>query len=451
MVNLSTSYARHLLSRCSFGFTNRDVSTCMSYTLENYIDKVLLAPITIPDKPGDWVNEEPAVADSATRGARQKELVNWWIKLLLEDHSLQEKMVLFWHNHFVSEMVKVAHPQHMYWQNHLFRTYAFGNFRDLTKAVTTNAAMLIYLDGISNRKTKPNENYARELLELFTLGIGNYTDKDVKEAARALTGWQIDKLTTFLNPGRFDNTNKTFLGVTENYNHETLIDAIFKNTKTAEHLCTKLYKEFICYTPDADFIKQMAGVLINADYEIKPLLAFIFKSDHFYETRFIGSKIKSPVDLLVGTLKSFGISSPEYGYLADTLKQLQQNLFNPPNVRGWEGQRKWISSATFPTRQALTDSYVNGKKAGGQSIKFQIDGLTYASTFSSSENAAAFVDDVTNQLIRYPISEYKKTLLLETLLEGTMPEEWTLTGQMAGSRVKNFLKVLMRLPEYQLC
>ena len=447
----NTTSAQHLLSRCLFGYTSRDTTLALSYTQHNYVDEVLLAPVTAPAPPGNWINEEPALADSATRAARQKELINWWIQLMLLDNSLQEKMVLFWHNHFVSEMTKVAHPQHMYWQNHLFRTHAFGNFRTLTKAVTTNAAMLIYLDGISNRKTKPNENYARELLELFTLGIGNYTDTDVKEAARALTGWQIDKLTPFLNPGRFDNTNKTFLGVTENYNHETLIDAIFRNPKTAEHLCTKLYKEFICSTPDAAFIKQMAKTLINADYEIKPLLAFMLKSDHFYDTPFIGSKIKSPVDLLVGTLRAFEVSNPEYNYLADMLKQLQQNLFNPPNVKGWEGQRKWISSATFPNRQALTDSYINGKKQNGQSIKFQIDGLAYARTYTSSDNAIAFVNDVSGQLIRYPLSAYKKNLLLNTLLEGASPADWSTNSPMAGTRVKNFLKAMMRLPEYQLC
>ncbi|MBC5994528.1 DUF1800 domain-containing protein [Pontibacter cellulosilyticus] len=443
--------AQHLLSRCLFGYTSRDITLALSYTKNDYVNKVLLAPVTAPAPPGNWINEEPALADSATRATRQKDLVNWWIQLMLQDNSLQEKMVLFWHNHFVSEMIKVAHPQHMYWQNHLFRTHAFGNFRTLTKAVTTNAAMLIYLDGISNTKNKPNENYARELLELFTLGIGNYTDTDVKEAARALTGWQVDKLRPFLNPGKFDNTSKTFLGKTENYNHDTLIDAIFKSPKTAEHICTKLYKEFICSKTDAPFIKQMATVLLDADYEIKPLLAFMLNSDHFYDTRFIGSKIKSPVDLLVGTLKAFEVSNPEYNYLADVLRLLQQNLFNPPNVRGWEGQRKWISSSTFPNRQALTDSYINGKRLNGQSIKFQIDGLAYARTYTSCNNAIVFVNEVSTQLVRYPLSANKKNLLLNILLEGTTPTEWSTNSPMAVTRLKNFFKALMRLPEYQLC
>ena len=451
MASWNVHHAQHLQARCVFGFSGKDTASALAYTLDEYVEKVLLAPVAIPSPPGEWINEDPAASDSTMRSARQKELTYWWIQLLLQSPSLQERMVLFWHNHFVSEMVKVAHPQHMYWQNHLFRANAFGNFRTITKAVSTNAAMLIYLDGTSNRKTKPNENYARELLELFTLGIGNYTDKDVKEAARALTGWQIDKLTPFLNASRFDNTPKTFLGKTENYNHETLIDAIFKEPKTAEHLCTKLYKEFICATPDVAFIKQMASLLISSNYEIRPVLAFMFKSDHFFDARFIGSKIKSPVDVVIGTLKAFRTANPDAVYLADTLRQLQQTLFNPPNVRGWEGQRKWISSATFPVRQALTDSYVNGKKTTGQSIKFQVDALAFARSFPSAENAAALVNDVCSQLLRYPLSNSKKSFLLNTLLEGASPADWSTSSPMALNRIKNFLKALMRLPEFQLC
>lgn len=443
--------ARHLLSRCMFGYTHKNVSAAIAYSLEEYVDKVLLATVTIPDPPGAWISEEPQLADAATRASRQKELIYWWIQLLLQSQSLQEKMVLFWHNHFVSEMTKVSHPQYMYWQNHLFRTHAFGNFKALTKAVTTDAAMLYYLDGVYNSKTKPNENYARELLELFTLGIGNYTEKDIKEAARALTGWQVNKLTPTLSPNRFDNTNKTFLGVTQNYNHETLIDAIFKDPNTAKHICTKLYKEFICHTPDAAFINQMATVLLNSNYEIKPVLSFMLKSDHFYDTKFIGGKIKSPVDLLVGTLKAFEIMKPEYSYLADILKQLQQNLFSPPNVRGWEGQRKWISSATYPIRHALTDSYISGKKINGQKINFHINGLSYARSYSSSDNPVKFVNEVAGQLIQYPLSENRKSMLLETLLEGSVPTEWSINDPMADKRINNFLKALMRLPEYQLC
>ncbi len=443
--------ARHLLARCSLGYTTADLAIALAQPLESYVDNILLAPVEIPTPPGEWINEDPALTDPATIGVKRKELTNWWAKLMLEKNSLQEKMVLFWHNHFVSEMIKVYYPQRMYWQNNLFRKHAFGNFRELTKAVTVDPAMLHYLDGMYNTTSRPNENYARELLELFTIGIGNYSETDVKEAARALTGWQINKLTSVFNPKLFDNTNKTIFGVTRNFDHNTLIDLIFQNPKTAEHICTKIYKEFVHYKPDTVFVKRMADVLIKNNYEIRPVLSFLFKSEHFYESRFIGSKIKSPVQLLIGTLKSLHLQNPDFNYLNDILTQLQQSLFNPPGVKGWEGQRKWISSATYPVRNAVTDSFVNGKKPNGQSISFSLIGLTYALTYKSAQNPEAFVDEVASQLILYPLSKSKKTMLLDTLLEGAIPEDWSTSSPMAETRIKNFIKVLMRLPEYQLC
>lgn len=195
----------------------------------------------------------------------------------------------------------------------------------------------------------------------------------------------------------------------------------------------------------------MANLLYNSNYELRPVLAFMFKSSHFYESKFIGCKVKSPIDLTIGTLKSLGVSNPDFNYLADMLRQLQQSLFNPPNVKGWEGQRKWISAATYPARQALTDSFINGKRWSGQSIKFQVDSLAYARSFSSSENAAALVNDICLHLIRYPLSSSKKTFLLNTLLDGSSPSEWSTNNPMAGKRISNCLIALMRLPEYQLC
>ncbi len=444
--------AHHLLSRCLFGYTSKDITFALSYSLDNYVDNVLLASRPAPNPPAEWVSEAPSTTDQTTIVLKRRDLINWWIDLMLKrNHSLQEKMVLFWHNHFVSEMIKVGFPQRMYWQNVLFRTYAFGNFKNLTKAITIDPAMLVYLDGVLNIKQKPNENYGRELLELFTLGIGNYTEDDVKAAARSLTGWQVSELKPVFNPNRFDNTDKTFLGVTNNFTYETLIDVIFTKPQAAEHICKKLYKEFVFHVPNMNFVKKMADILVKADFEIKPLLSFLFKSDHFYDSQFRGSRIKSPVELVIGTLKSLNVKVSEYGYLADTLRQLQQNLFNPPDVRGWEGQRRWVSSATFPVRHALTNSYVTGKKLNGQNTGFQVNTLTYARSFTNAEHAVRFVNEVSSQHIRYPLSENSRKILLDSLLNGASPEEWSTYSPMADTRIANFLKVLMRLPEYQLC
>lgn len=444
--------ARHLLSRCLFGFTRDDVKAALSLPLEAFVDTVLLSTGQTPNPPGPWVTEDPLPNNNTVDRQREREMIYWWQDLMLQQgQSLREKMTLFWHNHFVSEISKIGYPQRMYTQNKLFREFAFGDFKTLTKAVTIDPAMLIYLDGVQNTKTSPNENYGRELLELFTLGIGNYTETDVREAARSLTGWQVTRLASTFNASRFDNTPKTLLGKTANFTYLTLIDHIFTLPQTAVFICTKLYKEFLYYQPDVPFINQMATILRQANYELKPVLAFLFKSDHFYESRFIGAKIKSPLEMVIGTAKFFNIPKPDNSYLHDICRQLQQYLFEPPDVRGWEGQRKWISSVTYPVRNTFTDSFITGKKLTGQTLNFKIAPLSYARSYASAEDAPKFVTDVCNHVIQFPLSNTRKDFLLETLLNGTIAANWSTYTPMADTRIANFLRVLMRLPEYQLC
>jgi uncharacterized protein (DUF1800 family) len=452
MVTWNETTARHLLSRCLFGFTRDDLAAALSLSLDTFVDTVLLDAGYPDTVPGTWVSEDPLPNNNAIDRQREGEMIYWWLDLMLKQgQSLREKMVLFWHNHFVSEISKVNYPQRMYWQNKLFRDFAFGDLKALTKAITIDPAMLIYLDGVQNSKTSPNENYGRELLELFTLGIGHYTETDVQEAARALTGWQVNKLASTFNASRFDNTPKTFLNKTANFTHSTLIDHIFTQPQTAVFICTKLYKEFIHYQPDQAFVDQMAAVFRQANFLVKPVLAFLFKSDHFYETRFISSRIKSPVELVIGSAKFFNITNPDYRYLHETARQLQQSLFEPPDVRGWEGQRKWISSVTYPVRNTFTDSIINGKKLNGQSLNFKIDPLSYARSYASAEDATRFVSDVSSYVIQFPLSKARKDFLLETLLSGTIVSNWSTFTPMADTRIANFIKALLRLPEYQLC
>lgn len=199
--------ARHILARTLFGYNKQDVEFALSITLDEFVDNYLLADQPELITPGYWVSDP---SDENTT-ERTRELIYWWYNLMLtQGYSLRERMVLFWHNHFVSDVVKVYLPQRMYWQNKLFRDFAMGNVIELTKAITIDPAMLIYLDGTRNRRGAPNENYARELLELFTLGIGNYTEQDIQEGARALTGWRVDGLTPYFTESRFDNEFKTF-------------------------------------------------------------------------------------------------------------------------------------------------------------------------------------------------------------------------------------------------
>jgi uncharacterized protein (DUF1800 family) len=447
--------AKHLLSRALFGYSRRDLETALSTSLDNFVDRFLLTSnLTDPPPPGDWINERPNA--NSPNGTRNNEMIAWWYGLMTrEGTSMREKMVLFWHNHYVSEYDKVNYPQILYWQNKLFRDNAFGNFRQLTKLVTTDPAMLIYLDGQLSNRNAPNENYGRELLELFTIGIGHYTETDIKQAARALTGWQVNYdngIKSVFNRNRFDNTNKTFMGQTGNFGYEEIVDIIFTKEETAKFLCRKLYKEFVSPTIDESFITQMATIFRDNKYEIRPLLSFLFKSDHFYKSEFIGAKIKSPVELLVGTVKAFDLATtPDLNYMRDAARPQQQTLFDPPNVKGWLGQRNWISTNTYPLRNQYTDAIVNNRRVTGANLVSRLAMLTYARTYRSAENAAQFVQDVTDLMYQFPISRQRQDGLLQTLLSGTIAANWSTFTPQAEQRIQQFFRTLMRTPEYQLC
>lgn len=451
MIAWNADSARHLLARCLFGYTRANLSKALSYaSVDDFVSRELLADLAPPAPPNTWVTETPVANDSNT-GTRYAELTTWWLKqMLTEGTSMREKMVLFWHNHFVSDREKVNYPQHMYQQNALFRNHAFGDFRQFTKDVTINPAMLIYLDGRQNNKNAPNENYGRELMELFTLGIGNYTETDVKQAALALTGWSVSGLNSVFNKNNFADKNKTFLGKTGNFTYTDIVDIILTKDAAAEFVCRKLYKEFIFYKPNESFVKQMADVFRKANYSIRAALQYMLASDEFFKPEYRGAKIKNPVELAVGSLKFLNISNPDFNYIADTSRILQQYLLYPPNVAGWPGQRDWISSNTYPARGGYSDSLVNGRKSNGGNLSFKVVPLDYARSYKSSEDAPQFVKDVISLMLTVSPTATKEKLLLDTLLDGTIVANWSTNTPMADLRIQKFLKAVMRLPEYQL-
>jgi uncharacterized protein (DUF1800 family) len=386
--------------------------------------------------------------------------------MLNQGYSLREKMVLFLHNNFTSQYSVVRMPQLMYMQNQLLRQYAFGNFKDLAKKITIDPAMLAYLNGEQNSKGAPNENYARELMELFTLGIGNYTQTDVTQAARALTGYRIDrtKLISTFNSSLFDGGSKTFLGQTGNWGYSDIIDIIFahldpsNNPVSARFICKKLYKEFVYYEPVPDtnadsFIAQLADIFIANNYNLKPVLSALLKSQYFHSVDIRGARIKPPVEFLLSTLKQFAIpidtTNNVLGYVRSVAASLQQTLFEPPDVRGWQGQRNWISTITYPTRNNFTDYLVNGYPSSSKPY-MKIDSINYARTYVNSEDAVKFIDDVTAQLIQFSLSDQRKSQLLSTMLDGAAVYDWSTYSSSALSRLQKFFIALMRLPEFQL-
>jgi len=436
----NTVTVSHLLSRTLFGYTKEDVNFALSKTLDDFVDNYLLADKPQPQSPGFWVDDP----SNTNRTERSYELTFWWMNLMLtQGYSFREKMVLFWHNHFVSDLSVVKLPQRMYWQNKLFRDYAFGNFKELTQKVTADPAMLIYLDGQKNRKEDPNENYARELMELFTLGIGNYSEGDIVEAARALTGWTVDGLNAVYNPDRHDETDKTFMGQTGNFDYLDIIDIIFTKDAVSKHICRKLFKEFVYFDPDETAVAEMAQIFRDNNYELKPVLSKLLKSVIFYNPEIMGAKIKSPVEFLTGVIKQFKIEHPNFDYLRKTANLLSQTLFSPPNVAGWEGDKKWISTTTLPARHVFSDKIINGKESDLDLIKF-------ARSFDTAENAEAFVDEIIGLFLQFPISDSRRQYLLDLLLDGAAVYDWSTFNENAEKRLESFFSALLRLSEYQL-
>ncbi len=439
--------ARHILSRSLFGYNKQDLEFALSITLDDFVDNYLLADQPAPTPPGYWVND--ATNENSTE--RTRELIYWWYNLMVtQGYSLREKLVLFWHNHFVSDVVKVTLPQRMYWQNQLFRDHSMGNVIELTKAVTIDPAMLIYLDGIKNRKGAPNENYARELMELFTLGLGNYTEQDVQEGARALTGWQVDGLTSNFNETRFDDGEKTYLGQTGNFNNDDVVNIIFTQPAASTFICSELYHEFVHVDVDQDSVVAMAQILTENNFELKPVLSMLLKSVMFHSDEIRGAKIKSPVELLVGTMRQFNVATPDYIYIRTVAEQTKQELLSPPNVSGWDGDKVWINTTTLPERHIYTDAVINGEKPDGGDLTFQLNLVDYARQFSSSEDAVQLIADLAKIFVQFPLSENRKDYLLSTLLDGANVYDWSTNDPLAEDRLKKYFKALMRLSEYQL-
>jgi uncharacterized protein (DUF1800 family) len=366
--------ARHLLSRAGFGPTPAEIRALEALDYAAAVDKLLATYRPTAAAPPDWVNEGlgalrekqrasakvtadgRAVAVQPPLQEQGRQLRNWWIEeMVATDQPLVERMVLFWHNHFTSSLTKTYYPGALYKQNELFRQNAFGNFAVLLKAVARDPAMLLYLDGVRNVARQPNENFARELLELFTLGEGNYSEADIKAAARAFTGWSVDRESgqfIFREPAH-DSGEKTFLGQTGRFGGDEIIAILLKHPRTAETIVEKLWREFVSLRSDTVAIKRLASSFRVGGYEIKPLLRELFMSAAFRDPANRAALIKSPVDLVIGTVRVLGLPVPEKTQLSRMMQGLGQVLFNPPNVKGWPGGESWITAYTLLQRQQI--------------------------------------------------------------------------------------------------
>ncbi|MFO0774429.1 MAG: DUF1800 domain-containing protein [Nitrospiraceae bacterium] len=375
--------ARHLLARTGFGATPDEIRRLSGMDRKaavNHLVSQAQAHRSAITSPPSWVHQLPPAHAHGERSQEEKkafrearraeglELKQWWYRELLTTPSpLAERMTLFWHNHFTSSLHKVKWPAFLYRQNVLLRTYALGSFRDVLHGTATDAAMIRYLDTQANHKDRPNENYARELFELFTLGEGHYTEQDIKQAARAFTGWQVDPRsgTVRMHHKQHDDGAKTVFGRTGNFSGKDILELTLKRPEVAPFLVNKLWREFISDTPDAREVTTLADSFRADGYRIAPLLERLFLTGAFWALEHRGVLIKSPVELLVGTTHLIGSSQPDTIWMVHAGRRLGQDLFDPPNVKGWPGGTRWITSATLLDRWQILQRALRGHDMGG--------------------------------------------------------------------------------------
>jgi uncharacterized protein (DUF1800 family) len=343
--------AAHLLRRAGFGGTPDDIHRYAALTAESAVDALLEIPPARTIAAPAEVNADGPVR----KGEKRQSLAGlqlWWLnRMLTTPAPLQEKMTLYFHGHFTSRATP-RFPRITYNQNALFRANATGNLRELTRAVSKDAAMLVYLNGANNVAAHPNENYARELMELFTLGVDNYTEDDVRESARAWTGWRVNRKmdSVRFDPGLHDHGRKTFLGRTGNFDGDDIVDIIFDQPQCAKFFASSLLNWFVYNDPEPTLVDAVAGIFRAHNYELTPVLRTILASGVFYSPRAYRALVKSPAEFVVGTYKALGL--PEINETAlPALTQMGQRLFFPPSVAGWPGGQNWLTSGTMIARQ----------------------------------------------------------------------------------------------------
>ncbi len=293
------------------------------------------------------------------------DLRRWWLDRMMNGPApLLEKLTLFWHGHFATSIDKVKDAYFMWRQNDTLRRNAFGSFAALTKKMSRDPAMMIYLDLEKSRQEHPNENWAREVMELFTVGIGNYSEKDIRESARAFTGYRIDMSTQQFRFAAFqqDHTNKTFMGQAGALDGDQVIDIIVRQPACAHFIGRKLWRFFVDDEPSTQVVDAVAETLRKHNFEIRPVLREIFTSAEFYDEHAMQSQIKSPVQFLVQTAKLLETPLPDPTDRGSErlATDAGQTLFAPPNVKGWDGGKSWITTSTLLFRYNFANYLVNG-------------------------------------------------------------------------------------------
>ena len=422
---------RHLLRRAGFGATPQEVDQFVAMGYEATVDWLL----NYDDR------EDAAEAQLASLEfdfTKREDLKRWWfVRMLTTNRPLQEKMTLFWHGLLTSGFSKVNNPLEMKAQNELLRANALGNFQNLVTQISTDAAMLRWLDGNNSRRKAPNENYARELMELFTMGIGNYTETDVKESARAFTGWTVNKdgAVTF-NSKQWDDGVKTFLGETGRFNASDIVAIIVRKRVTAEYIAKRLFGFFGYRNPDRNATVPLADVFQSSGYNIKAVMRALLLSPEFSSPQAYRALVKSPVELVVGVHRDLGIASDGAG-LAGQTRAMGQDLLDPPNVAGWPGGPAWLNSATWMQRVNWLNSIATRRKGEAGTV------LALPTTGDPRRLSQTLVA----QLLDGNLDADRRAAIEGYVYDGAPGQ---LTVNFANRQGRHLAYLLLASPEYQL-
>ncbi|MCK8141826.1 DUF1800 domain-containing protein [Flavobacterium sp. I-SCBP12n] len=378
------------------------------------------------------------------------EMKAWWIdKMRNEEFPLREKMTCFWHNHFVATFQKVKVNYYIYQHHQILEENAFGNFKELTKKILKSNAMVRYLDNTDNKKGKNNENLSRELLELFTLGIGNYTESDIKNGAKALAGLGIGKEGAQYRRVFEDNDVKTFFGKTGNFKCDDIVDLIFEQKQIPYLLTRKILGWFIYDTPKEELVEYYGDYFRKVDFEIQPLLIKIFTEE--YTKNNAGSKIKNPLEYVLQLLSELHIENSNPKLIANFIKEQGMDLYNQPNVKGWVGGNSWLTSQVYLQRNNLADLLCSGRglnrknvKPNEEMIDKNIKTKQVEINWNNNGNNKQIITELKNRLLcSVDIASQKD-------FENIIKYDFNPKAENANQVVLRLYNAMIKMPEYQL-
>jgi uncharacterized protein (DUF1800 family) len=424
----------HLFRRAGFGASSRQLDQAVQQGPQAAANQLLAAA----QDNAAFEAQMESLAQTVLAVNNAEVLPPWWLYRMRHSPApLLEKMTLFWHGHFATSAAKVADARLMYEQNMLLRRHALGSFEALVQGIAKDPAMLLYLDSATNRKIHPNENFAREVMELFCLGLGNYTEKDIQELARCFTGWEIQHGKFKFNRYQHDYGVKTLLGKSGALDGDEGIRVILGHKATAEFICRKLVRFFVTEEEELSeaYVAPLAQIFRDSGLTVAPVVETILSSRLFYSTAAVGRKVRSPVELGVGLLRSLEATA-NMQKMASHLRELGQQVFYPPNVKGWAGGRTWINSATFLGRANLVRTIVEdpATRFAGRPL------AAYLAEFglSQPEQVVAWLAEL---LIAVPLPrQVEETLVRQSDARGAQRSTW----------LARLVHAVGALPEFQL-